>query len=66
MIESNDQKQVTIHIDATYHAAMKDLAHRRKVLISLLYEQATEAFLDSQNKAKIIEKRPNAIQRISR
>jgi len=56
-------KMVTIHIDGSYHSAMKQLAKKKRVLISLLYEQAVEAFLDTQNRiqntSKIIVKKTN-------
>lgn len=45
-------KMVTIHIDESMHASMKHLARVKKVLISNLYEQAVEAFLDAQNTTK--------------
>jgi predicted transcriptional regulator len=45
-------KMVTIHIDESMHASMKHLARIKKVLISNLYEQAVESFLDAQNNTK--------------
>ncbi len=45
-------KMVTIHIDESMHASMKHLARVKKVLVSNVYEQAVEAYLDTQNNTK--------------
>jgi predicted transcriptional regulator len=52
-------KMVTIHIDESFHTAMKSLARQRKVLISNVYEQAVELYLDHQNNPQKTAKKTN-------
>lgn len=66
MTDINTSKMVTIHIDESYHTAMKGLAKSKRVLISLLYEQAVEAYLDTENKRKIPVKKTNGLRAVSR
>lgn len=47
-----EMRPVTINIEPSIHNAMKYLAKSKRVHISLLYEQAAEAFLNLQNGPK--------------
>lgn len=44
---------VTIRIDSTIHAAMKSAAKQKRVHISLIYEQAAEAYLTQENSSNL-------------
>jgi len=52
MISTPTTKYVTIVIDPELHLAMKMLAKKKLVHISLLYSEAIQEFLDKQVKSK--------------
>lgn len=52
-------RPITIRIDPTIHNAMKIRAKAQRVQISLLYEQAAEAFLEPKNSPKKAENKAN-------
>lgn len=59
IIEST--RSVTIRIDETIHNGMKTRARQQRLHLSLLYEQAAEAFLNGQNNLKKDVKKANAL-----